>query len=104
MPRRDNLVQVELLEADEPVAQEPRRPRHRRRWWVLLVPVVVVLLGLGVQAVAHTRERSADARVAALPGAVDPVGESIDELWRSDATVQLTWGADGVAHDALHGL
>ena len=102
MPRRDALADVELVEADAPVAIDPRTPRRsRNRWWLLAAPVVVVVLGLGVQQVHDGLLRAADARVAALPGAVDPVGNEV--LWQSDPELMAL--ADGlVAHDALHAV
>ncbi|GEK22412.1 outer membrane protein assembly factor BamB family protein [Cellulomonas xylanilytica] len=102
MSRRDTLAQVELVEDDEPVPPErdpARRPRNRR--WLLAVPVVAALL-VGVQLVTDARDRAADARVAALPGAVDPLGEDLEVRWRADqAAAPSMFGP--VRDQMLHG-
>lgn len=103
MSRRDTLVTVELVEADDPgPALRAARRNPRRRWWLLAVPVAVVaVVGAGVQLVRDDRLRAEDERVAALPGAVDPVGSQV--LWRSEPAMAAL--ADGlVAYDALHAL
>ncbi|KQY23029.1 hypothetical protein ASD16_10570 [Cellulomonas sp. Root485] len=107
MPRRDALTTVELVEADDAddaVAQEPgTRTRSRKRWWLLAVPVAAAVLAAGVQLGSDALERAADARIAALPGAIDPVGDSVQALWRSEpGTGALAHGL--VAHDALHAV
>ena len=73
MSRRDTLATVELVEDDDDVPDAP--VRSRKRWWLLAVPVVAAVLVAGVQLVADALESAADARVAALPGAVDPLGD-----------------------------
>ena len=106
MPRRDALTTVELVEADETdaadVAPEPRA-RSRKRWWLLALPAAAAVLAAGVQLGSNALERAADGRVAALPGAVDPVGDSVEILWQSvPGTAALAGGL--VAHDALHAV
>ncbi|WP_456787821.1 outer membrane protein assembly factor BamB family protein [Cellulomonas sp. P5_C5] len=101
MSRRDTLATVELVEDVDDVPDAP--VRSRRRWWLLAIPVVAALLVAGVQLVADALESAADARVAALPGAVDPLGDHADVLWRADLGIGSL--ADGlVARDALHGV
>jgi outer membrane protein assembly factor BamB len=104
MHRRVDLAPVELLEDDELEPQDDAAPaRTGRRWWLLAIPVAVVGLALGTQQLIDARERAADARIAALPGVIEPVGGRLETVWQSDpGTGALAWG--GVANDALHGV
>ncbi|WP_456846603.1 outer membrane protein assembly factor BamB family protein [Cellulomonas sp. P5_C6] len=108
MPRRADLASVELVEGDDvppaelhaTVAAAPRR----RRWWLLLAaPVMILGLVVGAQQVIDGRERAADARIAALPGAIAQVGDHLGTVWTTDpGTSPLASGP--VADGALHGL
>jgi len=65
-------------EDDGPVASG----ENRRRWWLLAAAVVVVLV-LGIaQGVIRVRERAAFARLAAVPGVVAPVGDTLEVVRR----------------------
>src|SRR4051794_37717903 len=105
MARRDTLAPVELVEDDELDPQESTAPRRRRsRWWLLLVPVAVVGLAFAGQQLIDARSRAADARIAALPGAIPRVGASLDVLWQTGAEdAPLAWGTSAV-DGALHGV
>src|SRR4051794_29773416 len=105
MRRHAVLAAVELVEDDEiqPAGPGTPRPGRRRRWWWLAVPLAVVLLAVAGQQVVDARERAADARIAALPGAIDPVGDSLDVVWQTDVRdAPLAWGP--FVRGALHGL
>lgn len=105
MPRRAALVPVELVEDSQPEPTTPTMPvrRSRRPLLWLLVPVVAVAVLAGAQQVSEAMARAADARVAALPGAIDPLGDGIDVVWRSDPIdLPLAYGL--VAQGALHGV
>lgn len=104
MQRRADLAPVELLEDDELEPQDVAAPaRTTRRWWLLAVPVVAVGLVLGTQQLIDARERAADARIAALPGAIARVGSSLDVVWQTDDAVGgMAWNP--VSLGALHGV
>jgi len=94
MRRRGELQQVELhdsaLPDEEPVE---RRPRSRRRRW-LVIGVIAVVLGLGVtQGVLTVRENAATARLARLPGVLAPVDDTL-EVVRSltPEDIAVLWG------------
>ncbi|MET0789142.1 MAG: PQQ-binding-like beta-propeller repeat protein [Cellulomonas sp.] len=104
MQRRVDLAPVELLENDELQPQDVSAPvRKTRRWWLAAVPAVAVGLVVGTQQLIDARERAADARIAALPGAVARVGSSLDVVWQTDDAVGgMAW--DPVTLGALHGV
>ncbi len=79
MGRRDELREVELLDpAQEGVPAASTPTRGRRRAWVV-GGVVVVATGLAVtQGVLSARDRSAAARLAAVPGVLRPVDDTLD--------------------------
>ncbi|MBO3100889.1 outer membrane protein assembly factor BamB family protein [Cellulomonas fengjieae] len=105
MARRGPLTPVDLVESDEPTESPAPQPaaRRGRRWWLWAVPVAAVGIALGVQQVADARSRAADARIAALPGAIAPLGERLEVRWRL-ADGMTAPAVDGpVANDRLHG-
>src|SRR4051794_40038531 len=105
MPRRDALAAVELVEDDELDPREPAAPtgRRRRRWWWLVAPAAVLAVAFAGQQAIDARARAADARIAALPGAVAPVGDRLEVLWHTDpADASLAWGPSSLG--AVHGV
>src|SRR4051794_13792216 len=102
MPRRDVLAAVELVEDDELDPRQRAPPaRRRRRWWWLVAPVAVLALAFAGQQVLDARAHADDARIAALPGAVAPVGARLAVRWHTGAADEpLAWGSP--ARGALH--
>lgn len=79
MGRRGELREVELLDpaapADPPAAD---LRRNRRRWW-LVAAATALALGLGgTQWVLTARENAALARLAAVPGVLGPVDDTLE--------------------------
>lgn len=112
MMRRGGMQQVELLDgaADDEPAPEPARTHGRWRWWAGGAAAVAVLALAGTQWVVDVREDAAVARLAAVPGVVPPLGDSLrvvrsiseqesTALWGSidtgPATASLVVGPDG---------
>src|SRR4051812_26811468 len=101
---RASRQQVELLDADERVEAAPRR---RIRWWWAAAPLVLVAALLVVQTVVDARERASEARLAALPGVVAPIDESVGVRWSpavgSDALFTAGIQAGGSVIGLVHG-
>ena len=73
------MQEVELLDGDEDVAEQPSPPaRDRRRlWWVPAGAAAVALSLVGTQLVVDAREDAAVARLAAVPGVFPPLGDEL---------------------------
>ncbi|GCD21445.1 hypothetical protein CTKZ_30070 [Cellulomonas algicola] len=108
MASGERLSLVELVEDDDHDARTPdARTRDAeaapvRRWrrpatLVGAVVAVVVLALVVVQGVADARARGVDARVAALPGALADVGDSLEPLWTPDDAWWPTATSGGAA-------
>ena len=79
MARGRDMQEVELLDGDEDVTEQPVPPaRSRRRlWWIPAGAVAVALSLIGTQLVLDARENAAVARLAALPGVFPPIGDEL---------------------------
>ncbi len=84
---RGAMQDVELDEGTEDVVPVPAPPARRRlRWWWFAGAAAVVVAALVVvQGVIDRRERAELDRLAATPGVLRPVDESVGVLWRPDA-------------------
>lgn len=110
MDRREGTQEVELVEgAAEPPLPVARTARERR-WWFAGGVVAVVLVLAGVQWTVDTRERAAVADLAAVPGALDPLGDELEvvrrigeeetrSLWSSIPVADHTWAGIRVGED-----
>lgn len=108
MARGERLSFVELVEDDDrdvpaPASAAPDAdavPRHRWRRPATVVGGVVgvlVLTLVAVQGVADARARGVDARIAALPGALAEVGDTLEPLWTPDDAWWPTTTSGGAA-------
>lgn len=107
MARGERLSFVELVEDDDldvaaPTPATPGTDVPPRRWrrpaTVVGAAVAVVLAGLVVvQSVADARARGVDARIAALPGALAEVGDTLEPLWTPDDAWWPTTTSGGAA-------
>ena len=98
MARGGDMQEVELLDSDVDVVEQPPAPaRSRRRlWWIPAGAVAVALSLVGVQLVVDAREDAAVERLAALPGVFPPLGDELEVLRRISQTdaVSLWTGID----------
>ncbi|WP_273652818.1 PQQ-binding-like beta-propeller repeat protein [Cellulomonas fimi] len=107
MARGERLSFVELVEDDDLDAAAPapapaEATTAARRWrrpaLVAGAGAAVVVVGLAVvQGVADARVRAVDARIAALPGALGEVGDSLEPLWTPDEAWWPTTTSGGAA-------
>ncbi|QHT57626.1 PQQ-binding-like beta-propeller repeat protein [Cellulomonas sp. H30R-01] len=108
MARGERLSFVELVEDDDhdvaaptpgaPTAEVVRARRWRRPATVVGAVVAVVVLALvAVQSVVDARARGVDARIAALPGALADVGDTLEPLWSPDDAWWPTATSGGAA-------
>lgn len=96
MARGGGMQQVELLDgaADDEPAEAAPAPRPRWRWWVGGAAAVAVLALAGTQWVVDAREDAAVARLAAVPGVVPPLGDSLRVVRSvSQAEGEALWGS-----------
>ncbi|KQY21341.1 hypothetical protein ASD16_18755 [Cellulomonas sp. Root485] len=100
--RRDTLQDVEL---DGP-ATAPDPPQGRRRVWLGVGALVVVLALAGTQALLSAREDAAAERLQAVPGVLRPVGDTLEVVRRltDDAAAGLTGEAGGTLSLAEDGV
>ena len=81
-----------------------------RRWWFVAGAAVLVLVLAGVQWVVDARERAAVARLAAVPGVLDPLGDELEvvralgeeetrSLLTSIPVADQTWASIRVGED-----
>ena len=98
----------EIALPDAAPAVEPARPEPRRgriRWWsIAVVGAVALAVLVGTQTVLDTRQRAADARFAAVPGVVAPVGPTVRVTWRPPDALSGLVLAGVVADGAFVGL
>ncbi|WP_162243376.1 PQQ-binding-like beta-propeller repeat protein [Cellulomonas sp. Leaf334] len=80
------MQQVEVVDDGHPAvaADEVRAAGRVRRWWAVLLVVVLVLVG--AQLALAARDRTLSSRLAQLPGVLPPVEADVRALWRVDAT------------------
>lgn len=83
---------VEVLLDDEPAPHRPAGPESPRRWWLLAVAALLVAVAGASQLVLDGLERARRERLAGITGVVDPVGDRLAVLWRTEGSVL---GADG---------
>lgn len=82
MDRRAGTQEVELVEgAAEPPLPAPVTSRERR-WSFVGGVVALVLVLAGVQWIVDSRERAAVTHLAAVPGALDPLGDELEVVRR----------------------
>lgn len=79
MARGRDMQEVELLDGDEDVTEQPEVPARSRRglWWVAAGAVAVALSLVGTQLVVDAREDAAAARLALVPGVFPPLGDEL---------------------------
>ena len=78
MAHESRIQEVVLVDSPtEPVRPEPGLLRVRR-WWVVGGVVALVLVLAGVQSVVDARADAAVARLAAVPGVLEPLGEELE--------------------------
>src|SRR6187549_3172416 len=109
MVRPAPMQPVELVEHDDDAPPPPAPRRSRADRWRLVrrwapVPITLVLVLVGVQAVEVARDRAALAALSEVPGVVPLVDEGVQVLWTpEEALSSIFWwnlGEDG----ALIGL
>ncbi len=94
---------MQVVELEEGAAAPPESQARapRRRWLLAAGAAAVVATLLGVQHVLDERGRREAARVAALPGAIDALGDSLDVLWQVDRRDQAAVRHDSRADGAF---
>src|SRR6188508_1117515 len=110
MVRPAPMQSVELVEHDDndaprdPPARLSRADRWRlvRRW--APVPVTLVLVLVGVQAVEVARDRAALAALSEVPGVVPVVDEDVRVLWTPEEALSSLFWWDLRGDGALVGL
>ena len=101
------MQEVELLDGDDDVAEQPAPPaRNRRRlWWVPVGAAAVALSLVGAQLVLDAREDAAVARLAAVPGVFPPLGDELEVLRTlSRADVTSIWAGIEIGGSRLAGI
>ncbi|WP_186813283.1 outer membrane protein assembly factor BamB family protein [Cellulomonas xylanilytica] len=79
MARRGDMQEVELLDGDEHVTEQPETPARSRRGprWVAAGAVAVALSLVGTQWVVDSREAAAVARLASVAGVFPQLGDEL---------------------------
>lgn len=79
MARGGGMQEVELLDGDHDVTQQPEAPARSRRglWWIAAGAGALALSLVGTQLVVDAREDAAVARLAAVPGVFPPLGDEL---------------------------
>ncbi|GEL96886.1 outer membrane protein assembly factor BamB family protein [Cellulomonas terrae] len=91
MARGGDMQEVELLDGDVDVTEQPDVPARSRRglWWVAAGAAAVALSLVGTQLVVDAREDAAAARLASVPGVFPPLGDElvvVRTISQADAT------------------
>ncbi|WP_456789356.1 outer membrane protein assembly factor BamB family protein [Cellulomonas sp. P5_C5] len=82
MARGSDMQEVELLDGDDVVAEQPGTPARNRRglWWTAAGVAAVALSLAGTQLVLDAREDAAVARLAAVPGVFPPIDDELEAV------------------------
>ena len=79
MARDGSTQQVELVDGPvDPGVPVAGRTQLLRRWWLVAGAALLVLVLAGVQWVVDTRADAAAARLAAVPGVLEPLGDELE--------------------------
>ncbi|KQR08244.1 PQQ-binding-like beta-propeller repeat protein [Cellulomonas sp. Leaf334] len=94
MAHGGDMREVELLDGDDDVTEQPEVPARNRKglWWIAAGAGLVALSLVGTQLVVDAREDAAAARLASVPGVFPPLGDELEVLrTMSDADANTLW-------------